>query len=152
MYSYQHLICNTHADNAPFYALLVKFIHQALKQREQARVDEKDWVLIEAMSGRKLQSGGTFRNVLARRIDEVITPYFAELIALFDRNCNLDLLDAKNQTAPISLFWLGMFHLVGGQINFISLTKWKSDIKTHFPCKLPFSWFLKEEVEAQRNG
>ena len=116
------------------------------------RVDEKDWVLIEAMSGRKLQSGGTFRNVLARRIDEVITPYFAELIAIFDRNCNLDLLDAKNQTAPISLFWLGMFHLVGGRINFTSLTKGKSDIKTHFLCKLPFSWFLKEEVEAQRTG
>ena len=115
-------------------------------------MDEKDWVLIEAMSGRKLQSGGTFRNVLARRIDEVITPYFAELIALIDQNCNLDLLDAKNQTAPLSLFWLDMFHLTGERIDFFSVTKGKTDIKKHFSCKLPFSWFLREEVEAQRTG
>ena len=136
--------------DAQFYALLVQFIHRALKKREEVRVDERDWVLMEAMSGRKLQSGGTFRNVLARRIDEVVTPFFAELIAHIDQNRNLDLLEAKRQTTPISLFWLEMFRLTGGRIDFSSLAKGKTDIKTHFPCQLPFSWFVREEVEAQR--
>ena len=138
------------ADEGSFYALLVKLIHRALKEREEVRVDERDWVLMEAMNRRKLQSGGTFRNVLARHIDEVITPYFAELIAHIDQNCNLDLLDTKNLTAPISLFWLKMFSLTGGRIDFSSLSKGKADIKTYFPCQLPFSWFVRDEVEAQR--
>ena len=132
-----------------FYFLLVKFIHKALKRREEIRVDEKDWVLMEAMSSRKLQSGGTFSNVLARRIGEVITPYFAELIAHMDQNCNLDLLDVQ-QASPISQFWLEMFNLTAEQIDFTSLASGKTDVKMDFHCMLPFSWYIRETVEAQR--
>ena len=42
-------------DEMSFYGLLVKGIHIALRQREEIRVDEKDWVLMEAMNSRKLQ-------------------------------------------------------------------------------------------------
>ena len=39
-----------------------------------------EWVLDGAMSGKSLQSGGTFHNVLSRKLDEVITPFFAEVL------------------------------------------------------------------------
>ena len=139
-------------DGASFYDILVKFIYQALRQREkECPEDERDWVLMEAMNSKKLLSGGTFRNVLGRRFNEVITPYFTELIAHADQNNNLDLLGATNQKTPISVFWLEMFSLICGQIDFSSVILGKgTDVKTLFSCKLPFSWFVKEEVEAQR--
>ena len=135
---------------APFYDLLVKLIHSALLQRESDRVDEREWVLNEAMSGRKLQNGGTFRNVLARRIDEVITPYFAEIIAHVDRNCNLDLLDSKDLNSPVSRLWLTIFKFTGGRIDFSSLAEGKTTIKNDFQCQFPFSWFVRDMVNAQR--
>ncbi len=138
-----------YTDETAFYGLLVKLIHSALKQREELRIGERDWVLTEAMSGRKLQNGGTFRNVLARRIDEVVTPFFAEIIAHADQNCNLDLLDPKNLDSPIARFWLQMFNLTGGRIDFSSLAKGKTTIKIEFYSRLPFSWFVWEVVNAQ---
>ncbi len=138
------------SDEASFHNLLVKFIHMALVQRENDRIDEKDWVLDEAMSGRKLQSGGTFRNVLARRIDEVITPYFAVIIAHCDQNSNLNLLNPKNIDSSVSKLWLTMFKFTGESIDFTLLAEGKTVINTDFCCKFPFSWFVKDVVEAQR--
>ncbi len=51
--------------------------------------------------------------MLARRIDVVITPYFAKIIAHADQNSNLDLLDSKNLDSPVSRVWLAMFNLTG---------------------------------------
>ncbi len=113
-------------------------------------MDEREWVLNEAMSGRKLQNGGTFRNVLARRIDEVITPYFAELIAHTDQHCNLDLLDSDNLESTISRLWLTIFQFTGERIDFSSLAEGKTTIKTDFQCQFPFSWFVRDMVDAQR--
>ncbi len=103
------------------------------------------------MSGRRLQNGGTFRNVLARRIDVVITPYFAMIIAHADQNCNLDLLDPKNLDSPVSRFWLAMFNLTGGGVDFSTLyiAEGKTTVKTNFHCRFPFSWFVREVVTAQ---
>ena len=101
---------------------------------------------MEAMSGRKLQNGGTFRNVLARRIDEVITPQFAKVIAHIDQYCNLDLLDAEK--LDISKFWLDMFNLSGGKIDFSSESTGKIMINTDFSCQLPFSWIIKDTIDT----
>ena len=126
----------------------MKLVHGALKDREKDRVDEKDWVVIEAMNARKLHNGGTFRNVLARRIDEVITPFFAEVIATIDRNCNLDLLDnPKNEEPSLSQFWLAMFALV--RIDFSSIAQGRTTIQADFCCQMPFSWIVKEVVDGQ---
>ena len=120
----------------------------ALKQREEDRIDERDWVLMEARNGVKLQSGGTFRNVLVRRIDEVITPYFAQIIAHIDQNCNIDLLDSESQATPLSQFWLKLFDVYCGMIDFNSPVTGKITTKLNFCCKLPFSWLVKETVDA----
>ena len=125
----------------------MQFIHTALRRREErAESYGKDWVLMEAMSGRKLQNGGTFRNVLARRIDEVITPQFAKVIAHIDQYCNLDLLHAEEQN--ISKFWLDMFNLSGEKIDFSSEPSGKIMVNTDFGCQLPFSWIIKETIDT----
>lgn len=138
------------ADDPSFYTLLVKFIHGALKQRERDRVDEKDWVVDEAMNARKLQNGGTFRNVLARRIDEAIIPFFSKIISSIDQNCNLNLLtDPKKQTSPLSQFWLAMFeHIHIDFTDCIARGKTTLLVRTDFHCQLPFSWIVKEAVDA----
>ena len=125
----------------------MKLVHSALKDRERDRVDAKDWVVIEAMNARKLHNGGTFRNVLARRIDEVITPFFAEVIATIDRNWNLDLLDNPKNEPSLSQFWLAMFTLV--RIDFSSIAQGKTTIQADFHCQMPFSWIVKEVVDGQ---
>ena len=65
-----------------------------LKERDEIQNDA-EWVLNEALNGRHLQSGGTFQNVLCRRIDEILTPIFAALLAIVDQYSNLNLLSAR---------------------------------------------------------
>ena len=55
----------------------MKHILSVLKERDKI-VQEREWVLMEAMNEKRLQCGGTFRNVLSRKLDEVVVPIFAE--------------------------------------------------------------------------
>ena len=132
-------------------------IHQLLKERESIRQDEKNWVLNEALSAKKLQSGGTFRNVIARKLDEVIIPIFAEIIALIDHNYNLDLVDPKIHNTPVTQFWLAMFrnpHVMHFSYADMSVREQVPGVggrlaEEEFRCQLPFSWLVREAFEAQ---
>ena len=76
-----------------------------LKERDTVHQD-KEWVLKEALSGRKLQIGGTFQNVLERRLDEVIVPIFAAILSFTDHYSNLDLIKPRYINMSIhSLFY-----------------------------------------------
>ena len=138
----------------------MRHIHRLLCERDQIREDEKNWVVNEALNTRKLQNGGTFQNVLARKLDEVLVPIFSEIIALVDRNYNLDRLDPKNENSPLSQFWLAMYR------NSAIIQLRYEDMATRgrhreqvpgaggrmaeedFKCQLPFSWLVKEAVDA----
>ena len=78
-------------DDQTFYGALVKQIAILLKERDDV-INDRQWVLNEALNGRNLQSGGTFQNVLSRRLDEVIIPIFSAILSFVDRYSNLDLL------------------------------------------------------------
>ncbi|XP_064404373.1 E3 ubiquitin-protein ligase RNF213-like isoform X3 [Halichondria panicea] len=136
-------------DEAPFFAVLIQLIHSALQQRKELRRGEQEWLLNEAMSGQILRNGGTFRNMLARCIDVVITPYFAKIIAHADQNSNLDLLDPKNLDSPVSRVWLAMFNLTGEGMDCSTQAEGKTIVKTDFHCQFPFSWMIREVVTAQ---
>ena len=69
----------------------MKRITLLLKERETVSKDVH-WVLNEACNGRSLQSGGTFQNVLARKLDEVIVPVFARILASIDCYYNIDII------------------------------------------------------------
>ncbi len=66
----------------------MKQIKHLLKERDELHNDSQ-WVLNEALDGRRLQSGGTFQNVLSRRLDQVVIPVFASIIAFVDQYSNL---------------------------------------------------------------
>ena len=85
------LILLYHIDAHTFYGALVKHILSMLKERDSLLKD-RDWVLNEALSGKKLQSGGTFQNVLSRRLDEVVLPLFSSVLSFIDHYSNLDLI------------------------------------------------------------
>ena len=78
--------------NNTFYGALVKHIKNLLEEREKVNETFKEWVLNEALSTKKLQSGGTFQNVLTRRLDEVVVPLFADILLFVDHYSNLNLL------------------------------------------------------------
>jgi hypothetical protein len=146
-------------DLTTFHGILVQHIFSVLKQREDVWEPNKQWVLNEAMDARKLQNGGTFRNVLARKIDDVIVPIFSEIIACMDRNYNLDLINPRGENTPLCQFWLNMFGRPKiMQFDYVEIMMTPREkvpgvggrrSAEDFKCQLPFSWIIKEAVDAQ---
>ena len=66
-----------------------------LREKEETIASDKEWVLNEALNGVKLQNGGTFQNVLTRRLDEVITVIFSAILSFIGQYSNLDLMKSK---------------------------------------------------------
>jgi hypothetical protein len=131
-------------------------LYKLLKEREADRPDLSEWVLSEALNASKLEVGGTFRNVLARKIDEVVIPLFAKVIACIDCNYNLDLIDPKAQDSAHSRFWLAMFGepkvlqlkyetAQGDTVPGVGGRKTNQDFK----CQIPFFWLIRDTVDSQ---
>ena len=129
-----------------------------LQERDETWDTEKEWVIKEAMNPRSLQHGGTFRNALSRKVDEVIIPIFSEIIASIDQNYNLDLIDPKNDDFPLSQFWLSIFRECGVmQFNYVDMVIPREQVPgvggrkagEDYKCELPFSWKIYEAVNSQ---
>lgn len=148
--------CLSSADDSTFHGILVRHIHRLLKEREQVREDERNWVLNEALSIRKLHNGGTFQNVLARKLDDVLVPIFSEIIALVDHDYNLNHFDPKNKNPPVYQFWLTMFRnqqlhyqeMVAGGVHREKVPGAGGRMAEDFKCQLPFSWQVKAAVDS----
>ena len=141
-----------------FHGILFQHIYEVLQERDTIRIDEKDWIIREAMNQKSLQHGGTFRNALTRKFDKIITPIFSEIIAKIDQHYNLNLIDPKNKQLRMSQLWLKIFN--ESQIMNFSY----SDMVTpkdqvpglgarksceDFVCQFPFSWLVFEAVNGQ---
>ena len=144
-------------DPQSFHGILVMHIYRLLQEREFGKPDLANWVLDEALNASNLEVGGTFRNVLARKVDEVVIPIFAKIIASIDRNYNLDLINPKAGDSPLVRFWLAMFRdpkvqqlqysemAQQGKVAGIGGRRLDQDFK----CKLPFFWLVKDAVDSQ---
>ncbi|XP_068769747.1 E3 ubiquitin-protein ligase RNF213 isoform X2 [Struthio camelus] len=77
---------------ASFLKITKSRLSTLLKKQEENSFHLKNWVLREASNPSALQEAGTFRHTLWKRIQNVITPFLALLIAMVDRNGNLELL------------------------------------------------------------
>ncbi len=113
------------------------------------------------MDPRSLQHGGTFRNVLSRRVDEVIIPIFSEIIASIDQNYNLDLIGSESVNIPLTQFWLSMFRECGAmQFSYADMIAARELVPgvggrksgEDYKCELPFSWLIHEAVDSQWNN
>lgn len=151
------------SDDTTFYGILVRHMCHLLVERE-ADLNETNWVIGEAKDLRKLQTGGTFRSIIIRRMEDIVVPILAEIIVLIDKNCNLDLLWNRDkkclipQSSSTVQFWLAMF-----QESQVMRLQYKDLIERgneleglerrmpgkHFRCKLPFSWLVCEAFEGQ---
>ncbi len=152
------MIHTSPSDNTRFHGILVEHIHKILQMRDEQRPDLKEWVTTEAMNAKGLQHGGTFRNVLSRKVDDVVVPMFAEILASIDRNYNLDLIDPKSENTSLSQFWLNVFS--DPEIMEFSYTSTREQVPglggrkagEDFQCQLPFSWLIYDAVDSQWNN
>ena len=149
-----YIISFQSVDPQSFHGILVMHIYRLLQEREFDRPDLTDWVLGEALNASNLEVGGTFRNVLAHKIDEVVIPIFAKIIATIDRNYNLDLINPKAGDSPLAQFWLAMFSdQKVQQLRYSEIVQGpglgRRMLDREFKCKLPFFWLVKDAVDSQ---
>uniref|UniRef100_A0A1X7TWB5 RZ-type domain-containing protein n=1 Tax=Amphimedon queenslandica TaxID=400682 RepID=A0A1X7TWB5_AMPQE len=140
-----------------FYGGLVKHIKKLLEEGEEHLLN-KEWVLNEAMSGKKLQSGGTFQNVLTRKLDEVIVPIFTAILSFIDQYSNLSLIYESSEY--VKKLWLLIFSNEGlvqfSYQNFMMGKGIDAGYKKgqalasddEFSCQFPFFWLVKECIET----
>lgn len=125
-------------------------------QYEEKESSEVQWFHKVTLNSKKLQHGGTFRNSLANRIDEMLITFLAGIIANVDRHCNLDLVAscASSSEKAIYKLWINIFRnedlcqlsfeqIVTGQLPDVG-----SYSEANFHCKLPFSWIIRSAVIA----
>ena len=130
-----------------------------LKERELTAANPQGWLQSEALSGTGVQEWGTFRKALLQRVFSVVVPILAEIIALADRDCNLDFMEYNNTW--VSRLWLKI--LADRSISELSYSDMISPANNsvrervqvigsgagghRFSCKFPFSFIIKQRVE-----
>ena len=124
-------------------------MHQLVVDHEEVSDDLKEWVLTQALSSKELQNRGTFQHVLSQKIDDVIEPKFAEILAFIDTNHNLDLV--SGQDSAVSRLWISLFS--DSQICHFSYedlaakSRQRIPAEEEFRCQFPFSWLVRQSVE-----
>ena len=122
---------------------------------------EREWVLNEALSPRQLQRGGTLQSALYGKLDDVIVPILAEIIAFTDRNYNLNLINDSN----FCKLWLDIFcnpeicKFKYKELFPERLGRQRQEVpgiggrrcSTDFRCRFPFSWIVKEFLDVLLN-
>ena len=122
---------------------------------------EREWVLNEALSPRQLQRGGTLQSALYGKLDDVIVPILAEIIAFTDRNYNLNLINDSN----FCKLWLDIFcnpeicKFKYKELFPERLGRQRQEVpgiggrrcSTDFRCRFPFSWIVKESLDVLLN-
>lgn len=130
-----------------------------LKERESKAYSAHEWLHAEALSGTGVQEWGTFRKALWKRVYSAVVPILAEIIALADRDSNLDLM--RNEDTWISKLWLEI--LADPNISELSYSKMISPVTNsvrervqvlgsgagghRFWCRFPFSFLIKQRAE-----
>ena len=136
----------------------MKQILGVLKERDDL-MNDREWVLKEAMSGKKLQSGGTFRNALSRKLNEVVVPIFASILVAIDHYSNLNIVGHTNPNNPLHQLWVEIFQshnlcsfsyqqMTGGEDIFGFGGK-RSILHEEFRCRFPFFWIIRDVMDSQ---
>uniref|UniRef100_A0A8C1NX99 RING-type E3 ubiquitin transferase n=1 Tax=Cyprinus carpio TaxID=7962 RepID=A0A8C1NX99_CYPCA len=81
----------------------------ALMQKEEFIPNAEDWVYKVAKNREALQEGGTLRHTLWRNLQGVLTPVFARVLEVLDRDRNLYLLYGEGLSEGLAQFWLHIF-------------------------------------------
>uniref|UniRef100_A0A8C3MIP0 RING-type E3 ubiquitin transferase n=1 Tax=Geospiza parvula TaxID=87175 RepID=A0A8C3MIP0_GEOPR len=142
---------------ASFLKITKARLSSLLKKQEENSLHPKNWVLREASNLSALQEAGTFRHTLWKRVQKVVTPFLALLIAVMDRNGNLELL-ARPGAKWVTKLWMFIF----SDSKFLSvppgvgknspqpeiiLVQNNMMVSADAGNEMPFSWRIKEYLE-----
>uniref|UniRef100_A0A8C1VT74 RING-type E3 ubiquitin transferase n=1 Tax=Cyprinus carpio TaxID=7962 RepID=A0A8C1VT74_CYPCA len=89
--------------------VLLRRLVFSLMRKEELMPNANDWVYNVAKNREALQEGGTLRHTLWRNLQGVLTPVFARILEVLDRDCNLYLLYGKGLSEGLAQFWLDIF-------------------------------------------
>uniref|UniRef100_A0A8B9G672 RING-type E3 ubiquitin transferase n=1 Tax=Amazona collaria TaxID=241587 RepID=A0A8B9G672_9PSIT len=142
---------------ASFLKITKARLASLLKKQEENSFDPKNWVLREAFNLRALQEAGTFRHTLWKRVQNVITPILALLIAVLDRNGNLELL-VRPAAEWVTKLWMFIFSdtkLLTVPVGVgksssqpeIILVQNNMVVSANAGNQMPFSWRIKEYLD-----
>uniref|UniRef100_A0A8C0FUW2 RING-type E3 ubiquitin transferase n=1 Tax=Bubo bubo TaxID=30461 RepID=A0A8C0FUW2_BUBBB len=141
---------------ASFLKITKARLANLLKKQEENSLHPKNWVLREASNLSALQEAGTFRHTLWKRVQKVITPFLALLIAVIDRNGNLELL-VRPAAEWVTNLWMFIFsdtklltplaRAAGGSQPEIILVQNNMTVSADVGNEMPFSWRIKEYLD-----
>ena len=129
------------------------------EQHDSSFEDGLDWIHQTANCGEGIQSSGTFRKAVSLRINNAITPLLSELLALLDRNSNLELaLSEKGLPANLVDLWHSIFRdpevLVLKYRDVVSPSTMCPRVRVpvlndgaggkYFKAHFPFSWLINQ--------
>ncbi|CAH1233987.1 RNF213 [Branchiostoma lanceolatum] len=131
-----------------------------VKEQEDSQLNKgANWLSQKAATSRAVRQAGTLRRSAWVHLLSVVSPLVAEIIALFDRNSNLDLL--KTGEGWLHQFWLEIAaNTKAVRLHYEDCLSPKKravretvSVQTSgyggqvFKCQLPFSWLIKELVD-----
>ncbi|KAK1330749.1 hypothetical protein QTO34_008687 [Cnephaeus nilssonii] len=149
------------ANKASFARTAQVRLHDLLRRQEESCVlGRKDWVAQEASNPDALQEAGTFRHTLWKRVQGAVTPLLASMVAVIDRDSNLELLATPDAPAWVRELWMFIF----SDINLLSIPLVTNDARSnsdmahilvqshaHRPGEgcgaVPFGWRIRDYVE-----
>ncbi|XP_050980097.1 LOW QUALITY PROTEIN: E3 ubiquitin-protein ligase rnf213-beta-like [Labeo rohita] len=142
-----------------FQEVLLRRLVFALMQKEELVPNAEDWVYRVAKNREALQEGGTLRHTLWRNLQGVLTPVFARVLEVLDRDCNLYLLYGEGLSEGLAQFWLDIFE--DQQLLDLTVSQNPSaqdqeiNVQCHLfigeaerLCAAPFSWLIKAYCQS----
>ncbi|XP_021270744.1 E3 ubiquitin-protein ligase RNF213 isoform X1 [Numida meleagris] len=151
------LLSKENGLKASFLKMTRARLSSLLKKQEENSFHPKNWVLREASNLSALQEAGTFRHTLWKRVQKAITPFLALLIAVIDRNGNLELL-ARPVPEWVTNLWMFIFSDTklltvpsgvgkNSSQTEIILVQNSMTVSADAGNKMPFSWRIKEYLD-----
>ena len=90
-----------------FLTVLLSHLHDYIKKKEEHLQIHQDWIIEEARNIRSLQYGGSFIQVVYRKLDAELVSALAAIINVIDQNFNTNLLESG--PPPVQQLWLNVF-------------------------------------------
>ncbi|XP_022783821.1 E3 ubiquitin-protein ligase rnf213-alpha-like [Stylophora pistillata] len=151
--------CRSSATDLSFATVLSRRIHKLLQEKdERAGTKAIDWLRSEALSGTGIQENGTFRKALWQRVYSSVIPILSEVIALVDRDSNLELV--TDEGTWLSRLWISLFQDMV-ELQYESFLSLESGVirervpvmtsareRQDFELQFPFSWLIKGRIDA----
>ena len=143
--------------------MLCQRVTLLLKEQHETSESNYHWIFQIANRIEDIQSCGTFRKAINFQINDTITPLLSELIALLDRNANLEL-TTYYDSIPKCYYDLWYHILLDVQLcvlrykDMVSSTTWlpRTSVPVlsdgaggkFFKANFPFSWLVQEVTSS----